>query len=106
MTTRLVSVPMLSMVTDTSSPARGTVHSAWTSPTLDGAIYAEPLIMGGRVYVANSRLPGLHGTVTVRNRAPFAGLEVTEIAPQEVWAVFDLRNGVYEIEDIYPALKQ
>lgn len=26
--------------------------SAWTSPALDGQIYGEPLVSGGRVYVA------------------------------------------------------
>jgi len=34
-------------------PARlGTVRHAWTSPQLDGAVYAEPLLAGGRVLVA------------------------------------------------------
>jgi outer membrane protein assembly factor BamB len=30
----------------------GTVRHAWTSPQLDGAVYAEPLLAGGRVLVA------------------------------------------------------
>ena len=33
---------------DTSAPA-------WTSPRLDGQIYGEPLVAGGRVYVATER---------------------------------------------------
>jgi len=36
---------------DTTSPAMQDVHQAWTS-TLDGAIYAEPLVEGDRVFVA------------------------------------------------------
>src|SRR5580704_4979567 len=28
-----------------------TATSAWTSPALDGQIYGEPLVFGGRVYV-------------------------------------------------------
>jgi outer membrane protein assembly factor BamB len=30
----------------------GSVHRAWTSPQLDGAVYAEPLVFGGSVFVA------------------------------------------------------
>ncbi|HEY3191670.1 MAG TPA: PQQ-binding-like beta-propeller repeat protein [Solirubrobacterales bacterium] len=36
---------------DTSSPALGQVHRAWSRP-LDGSLYAEPLVVGSRVYVA------------------------------------------------------
>ncbi len=32
--------------------ALGGVKKAWTSPALDGAIYAQPLVVGDRVYVA------------------------------------------------------
>jgi outer membrane protein assembly factor BamB len=37
---------------DTTSPRMHDVHRAWTSPTLDGAVYAEPLVAGNRVFVA------------------------------------------------------
>src|SRR5713101_8327319 len=37
---------------DPSSPALGSVRQAWTSPALDGDVYAEPLVLGGRVFVA------------------------------------------------------
>src|SRR6266545_1342768 len=30
----------------------GKVHKAWSSPALDGAVYAQPLVVGSRVYVA------------------------------------------------------
>ena len=36
----------------TADPAFGTVGPAWTSPGLNGQIYAEPLVYGGVVYVA------------------------------------------------------
>jgi outer membrane protein assembly factor BamB len=37
---------------DPSSPAVGNVQAAWTSPTLDGAVYAQPLVVGTSVIVA------------------------------------------------------
>jgi outer membrane protein assembly factor BamB len=37
---------------DLTAPAAGTVAQAWTSPTLDGAVYAEPLVVGDRVVAA------------------------------------------------------
>jgi hypothetical protein len=37
---------------DGSSPAIGSVTEAWRSPTLDGQVYAEPLVVGGQVIVA------------------------------------------------------
>jgi outer membrane protein assembly factor BamB len=37
---------------DTSAPALTSPHVAWTSPDLDGAVYAQPLIVGDRVLVA------------------------------------------------------
>jgi PQQ-like domain len=36
---------------DTTSPPLGQVHQAW-SRSLDGSLYAEPLVVGSRVYVA------------------------------------------------------
>ena len=35
-----------------SGPSLGDVRHAWTSPTLDGDVYAEPLVVGARVYTA------------------------------------------------------
>ncbi len=37
---------------DPSSPALRHVERAWTSPVLDGAVYAQPLVMGRSVIVA------------------------------------------------------
>jgi outer membrane protein assembly factor BamB len=37
---------------DASSPPLGQVRRAWASPVLDGAIYAQPLVFAGRVFVA------------------------------------------------------
>ncbi len=37
---------------DPSSPRLRSVHTTWTSDTLDGAVYAQPLIVGDRVLVA------------------------------------------------------
>lgn len=37
---------------DTTSPAPGRVRQAWTSPTLDGAVYAQPLVTAHAVIVA------------------------------------------------------
>src|SRR6266498_4772271 len=37
---------------DPSSTPVGSVKRAWTSPKLDGAIYAQPLVLGGRILVA------------------------------------------------------
>src|SRR5262249_7446764 len=35
-----------------AGPSLGDVRHAWTSPTLDGDVYAEPLVVGARVYTA------------------------------------------------------
>lgn len=37
---------------DTTSPAMGAPRILWRSAALDGAVYAEPLLIGGRVIVA------------------------------------------------------
>jgi len=36
----------------TDQGALGHVHHAWDSPKLDGAVYAQPLVVGNRVYAA------------------------------------------------------
>jgi outer membrane protein assembly factor BamB len=54
---------------DPTSPAARTVAPAWTSPTLDGAVYAQPLVVGTTVIVAteNDTVYALDaGTGTVR----------------------------------------
>jgi hypothetical protein len=54
----------------------------------------------GRIYVATPRLPP---TATVLNAEPFAGMAVTEIAPNRVRALFDLeKDGTYTISSIFP----
>jgi hypothetical protein len=53
----------------------------------------------GRIYVAT---PGLPPNATVLNAEPFAGMAVTEIAPNRVRALFDLENGTYTISSIFP----
>src|SRR5205809_1752505 len=35
-----------------AGPALGGVRHAWASPTLDGDVYAEPLVVGARVVAA------------------------------------------------------
>jgi outer membrane protein assembly factor BamB len=35
-----------------AGPSLGDVRHAWTSPTLDGDVYAEPLVVGARLYAA------------------------------------------------------
>jgi outer membrane protein assembly factor BamB len=37
---------------DPTSPPAGQVAPAWTSPTLDGAVYAQPLVVGSTLVVA------------------------------------------------------
>ena len=37
---------------DAAQPNLGSPHLAWSSATLDGDVYAEPLVFGGSVYVA------------------------------------------------------
>lgn len=37
---------------DPSAPQAGSLHAAWTSTALDGAIYAQPLVVGSSVIVA------------------------------------------------------
>jgi outer membrane protein assembly factor BamB len=37
---------------DATSPPAGSVSRQWTSPSLDGDVYAQPLVVGGRVVVA------------------------------------------------------
>src|SRR5438309_7271748 len=37
---------------DTTEPAYTAAAPQWESPALDGKIYAEPLVLGGTVYVA------------------------------------------------------
>ncbi len=37
---------------DTAAGPGASVHPGWTSPSLDGAIYAEPLVVGGEVIIA------------------------------------------------------
>src|SRR5438309_1104042 len=39
------------LATDGPLPARG-VREQWTSPTLDGDVYAQPLVVGDRVIIA------------------------------------------------------
>jgi outer membrane protein assembly factor BamB len=37
---------------DTSGTSFSSVHAAWTSPSLDGSLYGQPLVAAGRVYAA------------------------------------------------------
>jgi len=53
----------------------------------------------GRIFVADSHLPA---DATVLSTKPFAGLAVTEIAPNRIRAVFDLTGGQYQINSIFP----
>ena len=48
---------------DSTRPAAGGASAGWVSPALDGAVYGEPLIYGGIVYVAT-----LNNTVYALNQ--------------------------------------
>ncbi len=63
---------------------------AWTSPTLDGELYGEPLVSGGRVYVATENdtvdaLSGITGAVLWSSHlgtpVPSGSLPCGDIAP-------------------------
>ncbi len=65
-------------------------HPAWSSPSLDGALYGEPLVAGGRVYVATEddrvyALAAATGTVLWSTRVgtavPAASLPCGDIQP-------------------------
>ena len=49
---------------DSTQPAATGASTGWTSPTLDGAVYAEPLVFNGIVYAAT-----LQGTVYAINQS-------------------------------------
>jgi outer membrane protein assembly factor BamB len=49
---------------DPTQPAASTAVGGWTSPALDGAVYAEPLVYNGFVYTAT-----LSGTVYALNQS-------------------------------------
>src|ERR1022692_4601642 len=51
-----------------SATAFNTTAPAWTSPALDGAIYGEPLIWAGRVYVAPENDPVFSFSARTRAR--------------------------------------
>ena len=103
---------------DTSSPARGTVHGAWTSAALDGAIYAEPLIRGGRVYVATENdsvyaLNASNGNVIWRTHVgtpvPGSALPCGNIDPSGITGtpVIHARNNtLYAIAFVQPGKHQ
>src|SRR3954454_11389908 len=40
---------------DPNEPALTPVRAAWTSPQLDGAVYAEPVVVGTTVFVATEK---------------------------------------------------
>ncbi len=63
---------------------------AWTSPSLDGALYGEPLVSGGRVFVATENdtvyaLSGANGSVVwsshLATPVPSASLPCGDISP-------------------------
>jgi polyvinyl alcohol dehydrogenase (cytochrome) len=94
-----------------------TAARAWTSPTLDGQLYGEPLVLGDRVYVATENdtvyalsattgaiawsahlgTPVPSGTLPCGDIAPTVGITGTPVidrARHEIFVVADeLRNG-------------
>lgn len=94
-----------------------TAARAWTSPTLDGQLYGEPLVFGDRVYVATERdtvyalsaatgavawsarlgIPVPSGLLPCGNINPVVGITGTPVIDQarhEIFVVADeLRNG-------------
>jgi outer membrane protein assembly factor BamB len=101
----------------TSVAAVNTSSPAWTSPTLDGQIYGEPLVSGGRVFVATENdtvyalssttgaivwsihvgPPVPSGSLPCGNISPTVGITGTPVVDptrSEVFVVADeLRNG-------------
>src|SRR5258708_19892732 len=60
---------------DTGEPAMSGVALSWTSATLDGRIYGEPIVFGGIVYVVTQRntVYGFDpGNGTIRLHPPLA----------------------------------
>jgi hypothetical protein len=65
---------------DSTQPAAGGATAGWTSPTLDGQVYGEPLVFNGLVYVGT-----LAGTVYALNQSTGATAWFTNVgAPQPV----------------------
>jgi outer membrane protein assembly factor BamB len=72
------------------SPSLDNLHHLWTSPALDGAVYGEPLIWDGRVYVATENdtvyaLDAASGTIEwsthLATPAPAGDLPCGDITP-------------------------
>jgi outer membrane protein assembly factor BamB len=92
----------------------GSVHRAWTSPQLDGAVYAEPLVFGANVYVATEgdsvySLDEVTGRVTWRTNlgdpVPQSGLPCGNIDPTGITGtpVIDQSRGLlYAVDFVQP----
>ena len=74
----------------TSVASVGVASPAWTSPALDGQLYGEPLVSGGRIYVATENdtvdaLSASTGAVVwsthVGTPVPAASLPCGDISP-------------------------
>ena len=100
---------------DTTSPPLTSPHVVWRSPALDGDVYAEPLMAGGRVIAATEgdslyALDGATGTVAwrtnlgtpePRSQLPcgnifplgITGTPVIDTAAQLVYAVAETEGG-------------
>jgi len=77
---------------DSSQPAFTSVVGGWTSPTLDGQVYAEPLIFNGVVYTAT-----LNGTVYALNQATGAVIWSKNVGTAQTggWACGNIaRSGI------------
>ncbi len=97
----------------TPSPL-GSVRRAWTSPQLDGAVYAEPLVFRGNVYVATEgdsvyALDQVTGRVTWRTNladpVPQSGLPCGNIDPTGITGtpVIDPSRGLlYAVDFVRP----
>ena len=100
---------------DSSSPARHSVHRAWTSRALDGAVYAEPLVLGDRVFVATENdsiyaLGAKTGRVIWRTHVgrpvPRSALPCGDIDPTGVTgtpAIDEARKTLYAVAFVQPA---
>jgi outer membrane protein assembly factor BamB len=103
---------------DRSSPPLHSVHRAWTSPNLYGAIYAEPLVHGTRVFVATENdsvyaLSAGTGHIIWRRHVgtpvPLSELSCGNIDPNGITGtpVIDAGNGtLYAVAFVQPGVHQ
>jgi outer membrane protein assembly factor BamB len=99
---------------DTSGVTFSPPNSAWTSPTLDGQLFGEPLESGGRVFVATENdtiyaLAADNGSVlwstNVGTAVPSSDLPCGDISPQVgitgTPVIDQARGEIFVVADVY-----